>query len=181
MFDSLTETRRSIRKFLKRPVEAEIIEKIARVTLRAPSSRGLSPWELVVLTDPVLLEKLSVAKEHGASFLKDAPLGIVVVADPTKCDVWIEDASIAATFLLLAAHDMGLGACWIQIRERRHSESMTAEAYVRRALGIPDHLRVEAIVAIGYPGEKKSPHRGKLPLEKVRHNSYDQPLVAQGQ
>ena len=177
MFDSLIETRRSIRKFLKRPVEPEIIEKLVAAALRAPSSHDRSPWELIVVTDTELLAKLSLAKEKGADFLKGASLGIVVAADPGKSDVWIEDVSIAATFILLAAHDMGLGGCWIQIRERRHNESTTAEAYICQILKIPQHLKVECIIGLGYPGEKKAPHRAKLPLEKVRHNAYDQPFT----
>ena len=94
MFLSLAKKRRSIRRYLEKPVEAEKIEMLIEAALRAPSSRGFNPWEFVVVTDGVLLEKLSKSKPHGASFLKDAPLGIVVCADPEKCDVWIEDASM---------------------------------------------------------------------------------------
>ncbi|MDD5094543.1 MAG: nitroreductase family protein [Dehalococcoidia bacterium] len=176
MFHSLIETRRSIRKFLKKPVEPEKIEKLVETALRAPSSHDRNPWEFIVVTDPQLMEKLSHAKEHGSDFLKGAPLGIVVLADPAKCDVWIEDASIASTFILLAAHDMGLGGCWIQIRERVHNQEKSAEEYVRDVLHIPPNLKVESMIAIGYPDEKKRPHpRETLQFEKVHRNGYGQP------
>jgi len=54
---------------------------------------------------------------QGSAFLSDAPLAIVVTADQNQSDVWIEDTSIASTFIMLAAHYLDLGSCWIQIRK----------------------------------------------------------------
>ena len=81
MFMSLIQKRRSIRRFLAKPIEDEKIEMLIEAALRAPSSRGLNPWEFIVVTERDLLEKLSSAKTHGSEFLKNAPLGIVVCAD----------------------------------------------------------------------------------------------------
>ena len=173
MFLSLIEKRRSIRKYTGKPVEAEKIDALVEAALRSPSSRGFNPWEFVVVTDKTLLEKLSKAKPHGASFLKNAPLGIVVCADPEKCDVWVEDASIATIFIHLAAESMGLGSCWIQIRKRMHDQTTTAQAYISGLLNIPKNLTVESIVAIGYPSEKKPPHRKEeLQYKKVHYGLY---------
>ena len=173
MFLSLVQKRRSIRRYEDKPVEPEKIDRLIEVALRAPSSRGFNPWEFVVVTDSILLEKLSKAKPHGASFLKDASLGIVVCADPEKCDVWIEDASIASIYIHLAAESMELGSCWIQIRKRMHGETKSAEQYIRELLNIPENLNVESMIAIGYPAEKKSPHpKEGLQYEKVHYNGY---------
>lgn len=173
MFLSLIERRRSIRKYTKKPVEAEKIDQLIEAALRSPSSRGFNPWEFIVVTDKTLLEKLSKAKPHGASFLKNAPLGIIVCADPEKCDVWVEDASIASIFIHLAAESMGLGSCWIQIRKRMHDQTTTAQAYIRDLLDIPENLSVESIVAIGYPGEKKPPHlKEEMQYRKVHYDFY---------
>jgi nitroreductase len=173
MFLSLIQKRRSIRKYQKKPVEAEKIDMLIEAALRSPSSRGFNPWEFVVVTDQSVLEKLSKAKPHGASFLKDAPLGIVVCADPEKCDVWVEDASIASIFIHLAAESIGLGSCWIQIRKRMHDQTKTSQAYVRGLLNIPENLNVESIVAIGYPAEKKLSHRKEdLQFKKVHYDLF---------
>jgi len=173
MFLSLLQKRRSIRKYLEKPVEAEKIDMLIEAALRSPSSRGFNPWEFVVVTDQGLLEKLSKAKPHGASFLKNAPLGIVVCADPEKCDVWVEDASIASIFIHLATESIGLGSCWIQIRKRMYDQTKTAQAYVQELLNIPKNLNVESIVAIGYPAEEKPPHRKEdLQYEKVYYDVY---------
>jgi len=95
----MIEKRRSIRKFEQRPVEQEKVERLIEAALRSPSSRGFCPWEFVIVTDRTRLADLSRSKEHGSSFLKNAPLCIVVCADPEKSDVWVEDASIASIFI----------------------------------------------------------------------------------
>lgn len=177
MFLSLVQRRRSIRKYMDKPIEPEKVDLLIESALRSPSSRGFNPWEFIVVTDGVLLEKLSKAKPHGASFLKNAPLGIVVCADPEKCDVWIEDASIASIFIHLASESMELGSCWIQIRKRMHDPTQTAEQYIRDLLRIPENLNVESIVAIGYPAEKKSPHtKEDLQYDKVYYDGYGKSL-----
>ena len=176
MFMNLIANRRSIRRFTKEKVESQKIELLKEAALRAPSSRGVNPWEFVFLTDPNLLGKLSGAKPHGSSFLKDAQLGIVVCADPAKSDVWVEDASIAAIFIQLAATSLELGSCWIQIRDRMHDGSQTAGAFIADVLNIPSTLKVEAMIAIGYPAESKSPHpKEELQNEKIHLNRYGKP------
>lgn len=173
MFLSLIQKRRSIRKFLKKPVEKEKIDMLIEAALRAPSSMGSRPCELIIVSERDLLEKLSMAKQHGSTFLKNAPLGLIVCADPDKSDVWVEDASIVSIFIQLTAESIGLRSCWIQIRERMHNESQTAQEYISKLLNIPEKIKVESIVAVGYPDEQKPPHKKEtLKYEKVYLNSY---------
>ena len=179
MFNALIQKRRSIRRFLQRPVEVEKINALLEAGLRAPSSRGLNPWEFIVVTDPDLLKKLAGAKQHGSAFLEKAALGIVVCADPATCDVWVEDASIAAIFIQLAAESLGLGSCWIQIRERMNEGMKSAGEYIADTLNIPAKIKVECIVAIGYPDEQKPPHKAdELLYEKVHADIYGQPYFS---
>jgi len=176
MFFPLIRKRRSIRRYERASVEADKLEQLVEAALRSPSSMGSNPWEFIIVTDPSVLERLSKAKPHGATFLKGAPLAIVVCADPGKSSVWIEDASIAAIFIHLAAESIGLGSCWIQIRDRMHDDDTSAEAYISKVLDIPKHLKVEAMIAIGHPGEEKAPHpREALQYEKVFYGSYGKP------
>jgi len=173
MFFDLIEKRRSTRKFKPDAIEKEKIDSLIESALRAPSSRGLNPWRFIVIDNGDLLEQLSRSKPHGASFLKNAPLGIVVCADGETSDVWIEDTSIASTFIQLAAEELNLGSCWIQIRRRDHSNGVTAEEKVRKLLGIPEKINVESIIAIGYPAEEKPPHsRASLETEKIFFNRF---------
>lgn len=172
-FFKLIGKRRSIREYLPQLVEAEKVAQIVEAALRVPSSRGLNPWEFIVVDDPDLITGLAKAKQHGSSFLKGAPLAVVVCADPQKCDVWIEDASIAAIYISLAAEALGLGSCWIQIRERMQTETKTAEEFVREVLMIPQNIKVESIIAIGYPDRQIKGHqREELQFGKIYQNSY---------
>lgn len=166
-------SRRSIRKFLKKPVEDEKLDIIIEAALRAPSSMGRDPWEFIIVKDENTLADLSKAKIHGSAFLEGAVLGIVVCADKNKSDVWVEDTSIASTFVFLAAESLDLGACWIQIRKRKHSDSKTAAEYVSDVLGIPDNFEVLSIIAIGYSDEKKPPHlKDGLKYDRIHFNRY---------
>jgi len=172
MIDMLR-TRRSIRKYEKKPLDKGSIDIMKEALLRSPSSRGINPWTFVFVDNPNVVERLSRSKEHGSAFLRGAPLAIVVCGDETKSDVWVEDCSIASIVAHLTAHSLGLGSCWIQIRNRQHSPGRTAEDYIQELLGLPKHLRVEAIVAVGFPGESKSPVPvGQLDYGRIRHNNY---------
>ena len=136
----LLSKRRSIRQFMPRAVEQSKIDALIEAAVRSPTSRGRNPWEFIVVNDPKLLGKLGNAKQHGSAFLSEAPLAIVVAADKAKSDVWTEDCSIAAIIIQLAAEDIGLGSCWVQIRLRPHDAESTAESFVKDLLGIPDRL-----------------------------------------
>lgn len=164
--------RRSIRKYKSAKLDIATIQLLQKAALLSPSSRGFQPWQFVVVDDSEILAQLALAKK-GAGFLKGAALGIVILADPAISDVWIEDASIAATILHLTSESLGLGSCWIQIRERQYTETETAEQYVRRILGIPENLKVASIISIGYPDEIKTPHTEEdLGFDKVHLNKF---------
>ena len=165
--------RRSVRNYTETAVEAEKINMLVQAALLSPTSRNLHPWEFIVVTDKGTLEKLSRSKEDGSSFLKNAPLGIVVIADPDKSDVWVEDASIASIIIQLTAESVGLSSCWIQIRKRLHKNGASSQQYVRKILGIPENRNVESIIAVGYSREKDMSGTEKnLKYEKVSSNRY---------
>ncbi len=169
----LLRKRRSIRKFTGESIPAGMIETITEAALRAPSSRGINPWEFILVDDPEILAQLAVAKQHGAEFLKNAPLGIVVCADTDKSDVCVEDCSIAAIIIQLTALSLGLGSCWAQIRNRPHDRQQSAEAFVRQLLGLPERMLVEAIIGIGYPDERKLPVKAAtLQRDKIKKNRW---------
>ncbi|MBN1601020.1 MAG: nitroreductase family protein [Chitinispirillaceae bacterium] len=163
----LLRTRRSIRKFENTPVEAEKIEILKEALLRSPSSRGRNPWQFIFVQDAAILKRLASAKDHGGEFLDGTPLGVVILGDETVSDVWIEDCSIAAIILQLTAHDLGLGSCWVQIRNRNNKSGETAESVIQKLLGIPPQMRVLAIVGIGKASETK---RG-IPLMMLKKNA----------
>ncbi len=176
-FLQLALERRSIRKYTSQPVEQEKIDKMLQATLASPSSKHQNPWELVVVTDRHLLSQMASAKTYGSQMLKEAPLGIVVLADKTATDTWQCDASIVAFSLLLSATDLGLGACWVHIYDRSltlpDGTEQSAETAIRQMLDIPEQKAVLCIVSVGYPNEEKKPiNPEKLQYEKVHYGKY---------
>ena len=153
----LLQNRRSIRKFTTSPVEKEKIDLILKAALMAPSSKRSTPWHFIVVQDKDKLKAISESRTMGSAFVANAPLAILVLADESKSDVWVEDASIAATLMILESQDLGLGACWVQVRNRMKNETETTETVLKNLFEIPDGLRAECIVAIGYKDEEKKP------------------------
>lgn len=158
MIVELLRNRRSIRLFKDQPLSDEQLEMLTESLLRSPSSRGVNPWGFILVQDKDILSQLSQCKINGSTFLKGAALAIVIFANAKESDVWVEDCSIASVIVQLAAEDMGLGSCWVQIRNRMHNETRTSEEYVRNLLNIPDHLVIESIIGIGVPDEVKEGH-----------------------
>jgi len=175
MFNELIEKRRSVKVYSDRPVEAEKIDAIIEAALRSPTGRAARPWAFVVVTDKVLLEKLSVAKPQGGAFVKDAPVAVVVCGDPSASGLWVEDCSIAAVTMQYAALALGLGSRWAQMRGNNFNEGTTSTQYIAKFLGLPENLTVECIIAIGYPGEKLVPYKkDELRFDKVSYNRCGQ-------
>ncbi|HOV35551.1 MAG TPA: nitroreductase family protein [Dysgonamonadaceae bacterium] len=165
--------RRSIRKFADEKLSSEETELILRAALLSPTSKNSRSWEFVVIEDKEMLEKLSKCKPNSASFLTGAALAVVVLGNPILSDVWIEDASIASTSMLLQAEDLNIGACWIQVRERNYSETITSADYINDLLNIPAPLEPLCILAFGRKEKPRTPHDiDDLPWEKVHIGSY---------
>ncbi len=169
----LLRKRRSIRQFTDQPVEDHKVEALIEAAIRTPTSRGRNPWEFIVVNEPALMKQLGSAKEHGSAFLANAPLAIVVAADTSKSDVWVEDCSIAAMVIQLTAEELGLGSCWAQIRLRPHDETCSAEDFLRKLLGLSPEHAVECVIGIGYPKEVKGGHNfDSLPFKQVHRNKF---------
>ncbi|MFA0888077.1 MAG: nitroreductase family protein [Synergistales bacterium] len=165
--------RRSIRKYRDQPLEGEEIEVLKEIVLRAPSAHNFKSWEFIFVDDRDLLKRLSEVRGGSSAFLAGASLGIVALGNEKTQDVWVEDASVASMLAQLAAASMGIGSCWVQIRNRDHAPGVTAEDYVREVLDIPLPFRVLSILGMGYPAEEKPPAPIEtLCREKIHFNGF---------
>lgn len=169
----LLRTRRSTRSFKETQLSPDLVEQLMQAALMSPASKRSNPWQFVLVDDTQMLQSLSECKKHGSQLVAGCSLAVVVLADPDRSDVWIEDCSIATTILQLEAEDLGLGSCWVQIRERASAQGESSEAVVRHLLNIPENLRVESIVAIGVKNEVKKPFdEANLQWEKVHIGTF---------
>ena len=152
-FLEVIEKRHSVRKFTDEPVGRELLDAIIDIARTAPSSKNCHSSAFMVIEDKDTLQAVSEMRDRGSSFLKDAPAAIVVMGDRSKTDIWVENASISATFIQLAATALDLGSCWVHVRERLRSKDDPskglAEDYLRSLLGIREEFGVLCVVAIG--------------------------------
>ena len=172
-FSDLIKSRRSMRKFTTEELTQEEVVTLLKAALMSPTSKRTNCWQFIVVDDKETLEKLSYCKEASASFIKDAALAIVVTADPMVSDVWIEDASIASIMIQLQAEDLGLGSCWVQLRERFTASGIPSNEYVHEVLDLPLQLQALSIIAIGHKGMERKPFdESHLQWEKIHINKY---------
>lgn len=165
--------RRSCRKFEDKPVEADKKEKLLQAAQLSPTGKNTRPWEFVVIENRETLQKLGNCREPMQPFLPKTPLAIAVLCDTQKTSTWIEDASIASVVIQLEAESLGLGSCWVQIRERESNQGMGSEDYVRKLLGIPEHISVLSIIALGYPAASKPAHTlDEVDASKIHTETY---------
>ncbi|HSD57247.1 MAG TPA: nitroreductase family protein [Methanotrichaceae archaeon] len=151
-FRQVLKDRRSVRRYENRPVSRETISKLIDAAEAAPSAGNLRARKYVIITRKEMARALAMAA-YGQSQIETAPLIIVVCADVDRSAsrygdrgslYAIQDADAAIMCLLLAAHDMGLGACW---------NGAFDDQIVREALGLEEHILPVAIISLGWPAE----------------------------
>lgn len=158
----LIEKRTSIRKYQNKPIEQEKLDKILEAMRRAPSAVNRQAWLFYVAVTPEMKERM--AEVTQLKWVKDA--GAIIAVCGTDCGVMSNghradtvDLSIALSFAMLEAEDLGLGTCWIA-----HYE----EPPMRALLGLPEDYSVASIMTVGYADEAPAPRQRKELDEIVR-------------
>ncbi len=162
--------RRSIREFAPGDVDDESVTLLLKAAMAAPSAVAKDPWRFVVIRSAQTRNAIADALPHG-QMLRQAPLGIAVCGDldaahDQQLSYLLQDCSAATENLLLAAHILGLGACWLGVHPR--------ENRVRRLtdiLQLPPSVLPVACIAIGRPGEPKEP-RTRFNAHHVHHEKW---------
>ena len=154
--------RRSIRRYRKGSLSKEQILRLLEAARWAPSAKNLQPWHFIVVVEDELKEKLAYACKYQ-EFIKDAACIIVGLADKVLSPKWcIVDTTIALEHIVLTAHEMGLGTCWIGAFD---------ESKVKEILGIPERYKVVALITIGFPDETPPP-RPRKGIEEISSLNY---------
>ena len=149
--------RRSTRKFSDEPVTMDEMDKILHAALLAPTSMNRKPCNFMVVERRETLDELSKSKDHGADLIRGANKAVVVIADTMIADTWIEDSSIALTYMHLMATELGLGSCWVQIHLRTR-DGKDSEELVRDILKVDDYYRIVGIMALGHSDDIPDAH-----------------------
>jgi nitroreductase len=148
--------RRSIKVYTPDTVSEAAVTKLLQAAMAAPSAGAKDPWRFVVIRERETLGKIAAALPFG-KMLSTAPLGIVVcgelnAAHDGQLSCLLQDCSAAIENLLLAAHALGLGACWLAVHPREDRVWMLSEL-----LSLPASVIPVACIAVGHPGERKEP------------------------
>lgn len=149
--------RRSTRKFNGEAVTKAELERILEAALLAPTSMNRKPCSFMVVENKDTLRKLSECKNHGAALIENADKAIVVAADTLIADTWIEDSSIALTYMHLMATELNLGSCWVQVH-LRDKNGTDAEEVVKDILKLDPHYRIVGIMALGHSDDIPEPY-----------------------
>ncbi len=151
-------TRTSVRKFKQQPVEDDKIETLLRAGMAAPTSGDMQPWHFVILKEKKDIEKYAASNKYHAEDIRKTPLFIFVCADTTRMtegqgrELWVQDLSAASENILLAAHALGLGACWTTVYPIQKKVQS-----ISRTLKLPANLIPLNGIIIGYPDEPLQP------------------------
>jgi nitroreductase len=156
--DALTclKTRRSVRRFLDRPVPRDTIQEIVDCGRMAATANNAQPWVFVAILEEATRREIAALTDWG-EFIAHAPACIAVFC--TKTRYYLEDGSAASQNILNAARAYGLGSCWVAGAGKPYAPK------VAKLLGVPDDMPLVSLLAIGYPADEPSPV--KKPLSDV--------------
>jgi nitroreductase len=172
-FQQLVQSRKSIRRFLDKPVEREKILTCLEAARVAPSASNVQPWRFLVIDDPKLLEKLAREAFSGiyypTKFAAKAPAIIVILArldiianrigkQIQDINFYYIDTGIAGEHIVLQAEELGLGTCWIGWFNPRRT---------RKFLNIPRKYKIVSLMAMGYYEKKPSRERKRRKLDEI--------------
>ncbi len=178
---------RSIRNYLDKPIEEEILKSIIDCARMAPTARNIQPWEFVVITDKALLKKMADLIPQG-EFIQDAAAGVVVFCHKNT-EYFLEDGSAATQNILVSARFHGIKSCWIAGYQGPYYEnddipmcegvpcSPIPDLYkmpkkLKEAFGVPEDFELISVVSLGYSND--NPTADKRALEDVLHwNSFE--------
>ena len=162
-------TRKSIRKYLEKPLEDEKLNVVLEAARLAPSAGNRQEWRFVVVRDPKTRRGLADAANSQA-FVGQAPIVIVACAETDghvmRCGqlCYPIDVAIALDHMSLAATELGLGTCWI---------GAFNEQKVKQILGIPEEICVVQLMPLGYPSDPSLIRKSRLQLDRiVKHERW---------
>lgn len=162
----LTRRRRAIRRYHSTRIADSIIDEIIKVGLTAPTAFGKKTVKFIAVRDKETILKIGVCKTNGGSQINGADTVIVVMVNNSS-EFWIEDGTIASSYLWLAAEQFNVGACWVHIRNRM-GKIKTSDEEIRELLNVSDDYTVLNLMALGEKAEiKKTYTENNLDYSRV--------------
>jgi len=157
--------KRAVRAYTERPLPPDIVEGILYAGRRAQSSKNRQPWHFIALQDRSTIDELATLGDFTGP-LKTAAL-VVALVTPDPTDSWwvMFDAGQAASYMQLAALEMGVASCIVSLHRPQGAGAL---------LGFPDDLRCHVVLSFGYPQDPSAfdpprPREGRRAPSEVIH------------
>ncbi len=175
-FQEVLSGRRSIRKYKQDQVEKEKILAVLEAGRLAPSWKNMQGWQYIVVEAPEVKAKVIEAFEEdnpGKKCMEQAPVLIVICGNPNQSGIedgkeyYLVDAGISFEHVILAAHNLGLGTCFM---------GLFKEDILKKNLNIPDGWRPVGVTPLGYPDQEPKQRPRKALEDIVFSESWGQPL-----
>jgi nitroreductase len=172
LMDIITQ-RRSVRRYLDKPIEREKIRQCVEAARLAPSADNIQPWRFFVLDDHVMKKKFCDQVCSGiyrrTRFIEKAPVIVVLIANInflihkigkviSRTNIQLLDMGIAGEHLVLRAQELGIGTCWINLFNVKKAEKF---------FKLPTQYKIVSLIAMGYPAEGATRNRPDLPLDRI--------------
>ena len=169
----LMRSRRSVRQYTEEKISDEQLQKILSAALLAPSGHSKYPCEFIVVKNSETLEKMSHCRVNVAKMLMQAAAAVVVIADKEKSDTVVEDSAVAMMNMELMATSLGIGNCWIQVRNRPAENDLPSEEYLREILKFPENFMCQSILSLGVPAKvPRQRELDKLNFAKIHEETF---------
>ncbi len=165
-------SRKSTRRFLDKPIPEEDLRTILAAGMSGPSCVNSRQWAFVAVTDPAKLAAMADGNGPAANPLRGAPLGILVCGDLGRAykpapDYFVIDGAIAAQNMILAAHALGIGSCWLGTWPQEGK--MAAQ---RELFGLPEEIVPHSIIAFGYAASPDLAERDLYEESRVHREQW---------
>jgi nitroreductase len=163
VFDAIR-NRRSIREFTDQPVKRDLLQQIITAGIWAPSGLNNQPWRFVIICDHEINSKLA-SLTHYAHIVHAAPALIAVYLDQKKMYDPVKDHQAAGACIqnmLLAAHELGLGAVWL-------GQILNNKSRVNDVLQLSNQYDLMALLAFGYPKHRNQQSRRQPLTDFILH------------
>lgn len=161
--------RRSIRKYTKKQVSDNNIDKLLKAAMAAPSAGNQQPWEFIVIKDKNTLSSIKKIKPSDYVMLDHAPVAIMVCGNLEReiyKGYWSQDCSAATENILIATQSLELGAVWLGLYPEEYKISK-----IKNLIKLPEWIKPFSIISIGYPAEEKKPSK-RFNRERIHYEKW---------
>jgi len=161
-------SRRSIRKYKKKPIEKKLIKDLIEIGMTAPSAGNEQPWHYIIIDNREILNKITKFHPHS-KMLNEADCAILICFDKNlekHKDMAVQDCSASTQNIMIAANSFGIGSVWLGIYPREDRI-----IGIKNLFKFPENIIPFSIISLGYPAEMKN-IEDRYKINRIHYNKW---------